>query len=76
MDTARKVSAAVNVALESFRPVSASIGVAWFGDADRLFPEILKAADELMYEVKASGKASMRSRRYTEAKKTASQSQE
>ena len=66
VEAGRKISTAVNDALKAFQPVSASIGVAWFGQADRLFPEMVKAADELMYEVKASGKGSMRSRNFTE----------
>ncbi len=42
----------------------ASIGVAWFETADRLFPAMVKAADELMYEVKENGKHNMRAQRY------------
>ncbi|MFA7271057.1 MAG: GGDEF domain-containing protein [Sterolibacterium sp.] len=56
VEAGRKISIAVNTALEEFPPVSGSIGVAWFREADRLFPDMLKAADELMYEVKESGK--------------------
>lgn len=63
VDAGKKIAAAVNSALEAFPPVKVSIGVAWFGKADRLFPAMLKAADELMYEVKESGKHDMRSRR-------------
>ena len=64
VEAGRKITLAVNAALERFPPVKASIGVAWFKDADRLFTVMLKAADELMYEVKESGKGVMRSRRY------------
>jgi hypothetical protein len=32
---------------------------------DRTFPEMLKAADELMYEVKGNGKGYIRSQRFT-----------
>lgn len=62
-DAGKKIAAAVNAALEAFPPVKASIGVAWFARADRLFPAMLKAADELMYEVKEGGKHDIRSRR-------------
>lgn len=64
IEAARKISIAVNNALRHFPPVRGSIGVAWFGDAHRTFPAMLKAADELMYEVKESGKGEMRSRRF------------
>lgn len=70
----RKIFIAVNTALEDFPPVKASIGVAWFGEADRLFPAMLKAADELMYEVKESGKNAMSSRRFTAMNKSDSES--
>ncbi len=62
VEAGRKISIAVNNALRDFPPVKGSIGIAWFGDAQRTFPELLKAADELMYEVKAGGKGDMRSR--------------
>ncbi len=67
-ETGRKISMAVNAALEAFPPVKGSVGVAWFETADRLFPEMLKAADELMYEVKQSGAADMRLRRFAAPK--------
>lgn len=59
----QKISIALDAALKAFPPVKVSIGVAWFAAADRLFPAMLTAADELMYEVKESGKHDMRSRR-------------
>ncbi len=62
-EAGRKISIAVNTALKDFPPVKASIGVAWFGEADRSFPAMLKAADELMYEVKEGGKNDMRAQR-------------
>lgn len=65
IEAGRKISDAVNSALQGFPPVRGSIGVAWFPKADRMFPEMLKAADRLMYEVKASGKGDMRPRRFT-----------
>jgi diguanylate cyclase (GGDEF)-like protein len=63
VEAGRKLSIAVNHALADFPAVKGSIGVAWFERADRLFPLMLRAADELMYEVKKSGKNDMRSRR-------------
>jgi diguanylate cyclase (GGDEF)-like protein len=62
VETGHKICAAVNAALREFAPVTASIGVAWFENADRAFPEMLKSADELMYEVKMSGKGKICSR--------------
>jgi len=64
IEAGRKISGAVNAVLEDFPPVGASVGVAWFEDSGRLFPAMLKAADELMYEVKESGKGHVRSRRF------------
>ena len=64
IEAGRKIFTAVNAALKDFPPVKASIGIAWFGEADRSFPEMLKAADEIMYEVKQSGKCNVRSRRF------------
>lgn len=51
-----KIFESVNVALHAYPPVRASVGVAWFGDVNQGFPSMLKAADELMFEVKAGGK--------------------
>lgn len=56
VEAGRKLSIAMNNALADFPAAKGSIGVAWFAQADRLFPAMLKAADELMYEVKKSGK--------------------
>ncbi|MDO8369968.1 MAG: diguanylate cyclase [Candidatus Nitrotoga sp.] len=66
IEAGRKISVAVNAALQDFPPVKGSIGIAWFGEADRSFPAMLKAADELMYEVKKNGKDDVRSRRFPE----------
>ncbi|MEO6422522.1 MAG: GGDEF domain-containing protein [Candidatus Nitrotoga sp.] len=66
VEAGRKISTAVNAALKGFPPVKGSIGIAWFGEADRSFPEMLKAADKIMYEVKKSGKNNIRSRRFPE----------
>jgi len=64
LETGRKIADAVNNALRRFAPVRASIGVAWFERADRQFPEMLKQADKLMYQVKANGKDGMRAQRF------------
>ena len=69
VEAGQKISTAVNAALEDFPPVKGSIGVAWFGVADCLFPAMLKAADELMYEVKESGKNDVLSRSFVTSKK-------
>jgi len=63
-EAGKKIFNAVKTALGKFPPVGASVGVAWFGVADRSFPDMLKAADELMYEVKESGKDNVRWRRF------------
>jgi len=60
IEAGHKISSAINAVLKDFHPVSGSIGVAWFGRVDRTFEEMLKAADELMYEVKVSGKGNFR----------------
>ncbi len=70
IEAGRKIAIAVNNALRDFPPVRGSIGVAWFGDAQRTFPVMLRAADELMYEVKESGKGNMRSRRFAATNKS------
>ncbi|MEQ1741315.1 MAG: GGDEF domain-containing protein [Candidatus Nitrotoga sp.] len=66
VEAGRKISIAVSAALQDFPPVKGSIGIAWFGQADRSFPAMLKVADELMYEVKKSGKDSVCLRRFPE----------
>ncbi|MDD5176366.1 MAG: GGDEF domain-containing protein [Sterolibacterium sp.] len=65
----KKISVAVSRALKQFPPVKVSLGIAWFGEVERKFPAMLKAADELMYQVKKSGKHDIRSRSFTEMKK-------
>jgi diguanylate cyclase (GGDEF)-like protein len=64
VEAGRQIYIAVNSSLAVFPPVTGSIGIAWFEKIDRLFPAMVKAADDLMYEVKASGKNNMRSQRY------------
>ena len=64
VEAGRKISVALNSALRDFPPVTGSIGVAWFGEVDRTFAAMLKAADELMYEVKESGKGDIRSQSF------------
>lgn len=51
-DAGARLRLAVNDALRDFTPVKASVGIAWFAKADLEFPEMLKAADDLMYEAK------------------------
>jgi diguanylate cyclase (GGDEF)-like protein len=63
VEAGRQIYTAVNTSLANFPPVTGSIGVAWFEKIDRVFPAMVKAADELMYEVKESGKNNMRSQR-------------
>lgn len=64
VEAGRQIYTAVNTSLADFPPVTGSIGIAWFEKIDRVFPAMVKAADELMYEVKESGKNNMRSQRY------------
>jgi len=61
---AHKIFKAVNRALEAYPPTSASVGVAWFQEADRSFLELLQVADDLMYTVKADGKNDILIRRF------------
>jgi hypothetical protein len=42
--------------------------VAWFGTIDQEFPFMLKAADELMFAVKAAGKNNILVRNCSETK--------
>lgn len=66
VDTVRKLASVVNRALGKFPPVGASLGVAWFGEMDRAFTDMLSVADKLMYQVKASGKGAILARQVTE----------
>ncbi|MHB1100336.1 MAG: sensor domain-containing diguanylate cyclase [Burkholderiales bacterium] len=63
-EVGRKIFAAVNSALRDFPPVTASIGVIRFARVNATFPDIMKVADELMYEVKKTGKNDVRFRHY------------
>lgn len=56
----RKVAAAVAAALAPFPPVTASIGIAWFEQANGPFSVMLKETDSLMYAVKREGKSGIR----------------
>lgn len=60
----RKISVAVNKALEAFPPARASIGVGWFPEAVGTFDAMLKVTDKLMYEAKRSGDDNVRLRRF------------
>lgn len=53
-ESAARIASAVGKALGPHAPVTASVGVAWFSRADREFAEMVKMADGLMYEAKAS----------------------
>ena len=64
VEAGRKISIATREALCNFSPVTASIGVIWFEEVDCLFPVMMQAADDLMYEVKRSGKNDIRFCRY------------
>jgi len=70
IEAGHKISAAVTSALRDFPPVKGSVGVAWFGEVDRRFSAMLKAADEVMYEAKESGKDDVRSRSVTAMNKS------
>ncbi len=60
----QKIFDTVRKTLQDFPPVSVSIGVTWFNCIDRSFSDMMKAADELMYEVKGSGKDNICFRRF------------
>lgn len=64
VEAGRKIGVAINRTLKKFTPVTASVGVAWFDSGKRSFAMMLKAADELMYEVKQGGKNDMRAKRF------------
>lgn len=61
---AHKLFSAVNLALNRYESVGASVGVAWFETPAQSFAEMLKIADDLMYTVKAGGKNNLLARRY------------
>lgn len=54
-----KISESLARALEKYPPVKASIGIAWFSAVDRPFTEMLRLADNLMYEVKEQRKGTV-----------------
>ncbi|MBK7767906.1 MAG: GGDEF domain-containing protein [Sulfuritalea sp.] len=64
VDAARQI-AALLISLAGILAVSVSVGVAWFDDAGIGFPAMLKAADELMYDIKKEGKHGTRARCFT-----------
>lgn len=45
--------------LSKFTPVGASIGVAFFDEAELSATEMIQKADEIMYSVKKAGKGSV-----------------
>ena len=58
--TGEKIAATLRTALAQFPSLSVSIGVAWFDTPPATFETMLKAADQLMYEVKWAGKNAVR----------------
>lgn len=61
---AEKIAQRLRSALADFPPVSASIGVAWFGPGDWEFADMLRLADNLMYEVKKTGKGALKQKSF------------
>jgi len=64
LQTAFKVAAVLRARLARFPPVTASLGQAWFCVADRPFPAMLRAAEELLYQAKKTGSDTVRSQRF------------
>jgi diguanylate cyclase (GGDEF)-like protein len=60
----RKISHAIKHALLNYPPVTSSIGVTWYEQPDRDFGNMMKAADELMYQAKSGGKDNMIFKRF------------
>ncbi len=58
-DACRKIFLAASSALEDYPPVTVSIGAIHFAKVTKTFSAIMKIADELMYDVKKSGKNNM-----------------
>lgn len=61
---ARKIHQALQAALQPHPPVSVSVGLAWFAQPEASFERMLNKADDLMYQVKASGKGRLIARPY------------
>lgn len=72
VEIGRKIYTVLKSALHDFSPVTGSIGVIWFRDANLTFPAMMKAADELMYEAKEGGKDNIRFRCYDSTTRLAS----
>ena len=53
---ANRLHESLTEALDIHKPVGVSIGVAFFGHMNRKLEEMLRLADETMYEVKHAGK--------------------
>jgi diguanylate cyclase (GGDEF)-like protein len=64
LEVGDKIRIAVNNALREFSPVTASIGVIRLAKVTWTLDAIMKVADELMYEVKKSGKNNLSFRHY------------
>lgn len=66
-ETGKRLAVTLKQRLAPYRPVGASIGVAWFPAATRTFADMLKAADDLMYAAKERDKGSVQARRFDAA---------
>lgn len=55
-EATKKIAANVKRVLKPYAPADISIGMAWYDAAKVPFPEMLKAADALMYQAKQDGK--------------------
>jgi diguanylate cyclase (GGDEF)-like protein len=64
VEAGRKISYTLHETLRNYPPVRVSIGVAWFERVDQSIDDLLKVADQLMYEVKMSGKGDVRVQRF------------
>ncbi len=56
----KTISEIVNRALDQFPPVAASLGIVWFENGNQSIATMIKAADDLMYEVKNNGKGTVK----------------
>ncbi|HET9113884.1 MAG TPA: diguanylate cyclase [Burkholderiales bacterium] len=63
-EAGRKIFSAAGGALQDYHPVTVSIGVIHFTKVTKTFSAIMKMADELMYDVKKSGKNNINIRYY------------
>ena len=64
IEAGKTISEIVNRALDKFPPVAASVGIIWFENGNQSIANMIKAADELMYEVKSNGKGTVKTCRW------------